>query len=282
MKIAVRGGHTFSCSGASALIDETTEDRKVKDAVIKYLKKEGHQVLDVTPPDSCNTINSELTYGVTQANNWGADLYLPIHFNKAYDSYNGAIGTEAYIYDNDGVVEVYAKRIIDKLTKNGFKPHGNPIKAVGGDLYDLRESNMRAILIEVCFVEATEDVTTYRRLGADNVGRLIVEGLLNKEISSSNNITKKTTPIKQHRNVVVYPAGAEKDKICAEFFELIMNGSNEDCICVSDNDYKTGIGKSVYAVGGSLKNKIKADVYLYGKNRYETAYSVLNRINGKK
>ena len=38
MKIAVRGGHNFSVRGASGLIDETTEDRKVKDSVIKYLK----------------------------------------------------------------------------------------------------------------------------------------------------------------------------------------------------------------------------------------------------
>ena len=37
MKIAVRGGHTELCTGASALINELTEDRKVKDAVVKYL-----------------------------------------------------------------------------------------------------------------------------------------------------------------------------------------------------------------------------------------------------
>ena len=33
-KVAVRGGHNFEAVGASALIDETTEDRKVKDALI--------------------------------------------------------------------------------------------------------------------------------------------------------------------------------------------------------------------------------------------------------
>ena len=30
MKIVIRGGHNFQATGASALIDETTEDRKVK------------------------------------------------------------------------------------------------------------------------------------------------------------------------------------------------------------------------------------------------------------
>ena len=37
MKISVRGGHCPKVAGASALIDELTEDRKVKDSVIKYL-----------------------------------------------------------------------------------------------------------------------------------------------------------------------------------------------------------------------------------------------------
>lgn len=49
MKIAVRGGHNFQATGASGIISETVEDRKVKDAVIKYLKQRGIQVLDVTP-----------------------------------------------------------------------------------------------------------------------------------------------------------------------------------------------------------------------------------------
>ena len=50
MKIAVRGGHTELCTGASALINELKEYRNVNDAVVKYLKILGQDVLDVTPP----------------------------------------------------------------------------------------------------------------------------------------------------------------------------------------------------------------------------------------
>ena len=39
MKIAVRGGHCPKVPGARGILDELTEDRKVKDAVIKYLKQ---------------------------------------------------------------------------------------------------------------------------------------------------------------------------------------------------------------------------------------------------
>ena len=83
MKIAIRGGHCPKITGASALLNELTEDRKVKDAVIKYLKQLGHEVLDVTPPDSTSTSSSDLAYSVTKANEWRADLFVSIHFNKA-------------------------------------------------------------------------------------------------------------------------------------------------------------------------------------------------------
>ena len=51
MKIAIRGGHCPKSPGAKAIIDELTEDRKVKNSVIKYLRMLGYDVLDVTPPD---------------------------------------------------------------------------------------------------------------------------------------------------------------------------------------------------------------------------------------
>ena len=68
MKIAVRGGHCPKSTGASGIISELTEDRKMKNSVIKYLKQLGHNVLDVTPPDSTPDTNSDLYYGVHKAN----------------------------------------------------------------------------------------------------------------------------------------------------------------------------------------------------------------------
>ena len=100
MKVAVRGGHCPKVPGARGILDELIEDRKVKDAVIKYSKQLGNEVLDVTPPDSTSSSSSDLSYGVNKANNWGADLFVSIHFNKAYDSYNGALGSEVCVYSN--------------------------------------------------------------------------------------------------------------------------------------------------------------------------------------
>ena len=44
MKIAIRGGHCPNVPGAKGILDELTEDRKVKNSVIKYLKQLNHDV----------------------------------------------------------------------------------------------------------------------------------------------------------------------------------------------------------------------------------------------
>lgn len=183
-KIAVRGGHTELCTGASALIDELTEDRKVKDAVIKYLRKLGYEVLDVTPPvNYTSSISADLAYGVNKANEWGADLFISIHFNKAYDSYNGALGSEVCIYSENDI----AQRVVNGLGELGFKNRGQKIRT---NLYELKHTKMKAMIVETCFVEATEDVTLYRRLGHDKVGQAIAEAIVNDKVS------ERDTPVK--------------------------------------------------------------------------------------
>lgn len=201
MKIAVRGGHCPKVTGASALLNELTEDRKVKDAVIKYLKQLGHEVLDVTPPDSTSTTSSDLAYGVNKANNWGADLFVSIHFNKAYNSYNGAIGSEVCVYSNHD----YAQRVVNGLGELGFKNRGQKIRK---ELYELKNTSMKAMIVETCFVEATEDVALYKKLGSDAVGKKIAEAIANKKIPTTTTSTGET----YYRCI----AGSFKDKANAE------------------------------------------------------------------
>ena len=179
MKIAVRGGHTELCTGASALINELTEDRKVKDAVVKYLKILGQDVLDVTPPvNYTSSASKDLAYGVNKANNYGANLFVSIHFNKAYDVYNGSLGSEVCVYSpND-----YANRVVEKLGCLGFNNRGQKVRT---GLYELKHTNMVSMIVEVCFVEATGDVNLYRKLGADAIGKAIAEAIVNKKIVST-------------------------------------------------------------------------------------------------
>ena len=50
---------------------------------------------------------------------------------------------------------------------------------------------MKAMIIEVCFVEATEDVTLYKKLGPDVIGKTIAEAIVNQKIDST--VEKKKT-----------------------------------------------------------------------------------------
>lgn len=184
-KIAVRGGHTELCTGAVALLNELTEDRKVTAAVVKYLKALGYEVLDVTPPvNYTSSVSADLAYGVNKANEWGADLFVSIHFNKAYDSYNGALGSEVCVYSTYDI----AQRVVNGLGELGFKNRGQKIRK---ELYELRNTSMKAMIVETCFVEATEDVALYRKLGADAIGKAIAEAIVNGKT------IENTTPVKK-------------------------------------------------------------------------------------
>ncbi|EHK2347922.1 N-acetylmuramoyl-L-alanine amidase [Clostridium perfringens] len=181
MKIAVRGGHNFKAKGALGIIDETIENRKVYKALIKYLNIAGHNVIDVTPGE-CD-INTDLYLGVQKAKDNNSELFLSIHFDKAYDRYEGALGTGTWIYGRGGKAEIYAKRIVDNLSK------GTGLKNIGvkenSKLYELRKTSMPVVLVEVCFCEATEDVRIYREKGPDLIGKLIAEAINEKEIEEN-------------------------------------------------------------------------------------------------
>ena len=188
-KDAIRGGHNYQSPGASALLDEVTEDRLVCASTIKYLRAAGDTVIDCTP-GNCNQ-SADLKFGTDKANNSNADIYGPIHFNKAYDKYVGAIGSEVWINSkNVKAVEVGTK-ILNNLEALGFKNRGLKDGYNVHHLHDIRASNMTAILPEVCFVEATEDVALYKKLGADRVGKAIAEAILGKDIAPQI----KATPV---------------------------------------------------------------------------------------
>ena len=183
MKIAVRGGHCPNVPGSRGIIDELKEDRLVKNAVIKYLNQMGVSVLDVTPPDSTSSSSADLSYGVNKANNWGADLFVSIHFNNAYSTYNGALGTEVCVYSENDV----AGRVVNQLASLGFKNRGQKVRT---GLYELKNTKMKSMIVEVCFVEATEDVALYKKVGYDYIGKTIAEALVNR----SSGVTPTPTP----------------------------------------------------------------------------------------
>ena len=179
MKIAIRRGHNRQATGSVGLVNEVIENENILAPTIKYLKQLGHEVLDVSPSDM--TSASDLAYGVKKANDWGADIFVSIHCNKAYDKYNGAIGSECLVYSKTDAYkdEVIGQRIVNNLGALGFKNRGVKERT---DLYELKNTKMEAIIVECFFVEATEDVALYKKLGADALGKAIAEGIANKKV----------------------------------------------------------------------------------------------------
>ena len=178
MKIAIRRGHNHQAIGSVGLVNEVVENEKILTSAIKYLKALGHDVLDVSPGNMSSA--SDLAHGVKKANDWNADVFVSIHCNKAYNTYNGAIGTECLVYSKTDAYkdEIIAQRIVNNLGSLGFKNRGVKERT---DLYELKNTKMNSIIVECFFVEATEDVALYKKLGADALGKAIAEGITNQK-----------------------------------------------------------------------------------------------------
>lgn len=172
MKIAIAGGHSKAAPGAAHFINEYVEDRKVAAALITELNNRG--VSTVACSNEKTTQGSELAEECRLANNSGADLFIAIHFNAASVT-EGQRGTEVWYYNGSNAGRNYAANVSAKLASKLGLPNRGP-KATRG-LYVLRHTNMTAILIEVCFVDAHADTNAYQSLGYQAVAAAIADAL---------------------------------------------------------------------------------------------------------
>lgn len=177
----VHGGHSLKCRGASGLLDEVNEDRKVKNKVIELLRARGATVYDCTD-DTSTTKNGNLSTIVTKCNSHKVDLNVSIHLNAG-----GGHGVETWGY-SDKVRDV-GSRIsanISKalgITNRGFK--------ISTKLYVLRRTHSPAILIECCFVDSKED---HDKWNVDKCANAIVDALMNTATTNVSKPVAQQTP----------------------------------------------------------------------------------------
>lgn len=169
----VHGGHSLVCRGASGLLDEVNEDRKVKNKVIELLRAEGHTVYDCTDDVGINK-NQNLRNIVAKCNAHKVDLDISIHLNAG-----GGTGCEVENYNSN------TKAISDRICSNissalGIANRGT--KYMPG-LYVLEHTKAPAILVECCFVDNATDNTVWN---VYKCAKAIVEGILGKSIGSSS------------------------------------------------------------------------------------------------
>lgn len=180
MIINVHGGHSLKCRGASGLLDEVNEDRKVKNRVIELLRANGHTVYDCTD-DNGTSQNANLKAIVNKCNSHSVDLDVSIHLNAG-----GGTGTEVYVYSDNSKAKDEATRIVEKISNTlGIRNRGVKTST---KLYVLRKTKSPALLIECCFVDNATDKAKWN---VDKCAKAIVEGVLNATV---NNVTHTEAP----------------------------------------------------------------------------------------
>lgn len=167
MIIGIDKGHAINGSrGASGLLDEVNENRKIGNRLIEILREKGHTVVDC----SCDTAKDSSTQlaGIRQrANAQKLDLFVSIHLNAG-----GGHGTETYVYNGSSAShKAKAKAINDAVVSScNFRNRG--VKEA--NYYVLRETVAPAVLVEVCFVDSSEDKS---KLNTEAVAKALFKGI---------------------------------------------------------------------------------------------------------
>ena len=171
-KYNVHGGHNKKVPGASEYLDEVAEDRKVKNAVIQYLKAAGHTAYDCTD-DAGTTQSKNLANIVVKCNAHTVTLDISIHLNAG-----GGTGCEVYYTSSKG--KPYAKKVSAAVAKTlGIKDRG---AKESDTLYVLNHTKSPAILVECCFVDNKTDQKAWN---AEKCAKAIVEAVTGKAVTSS-------------------------------------------------------------------------------------------------
>lgn len=180
----VHAGHCpqgKGAAGAVGILKESVEDRIVKDEVIRLLRANGHTVYDCTCEEN-TTQNGCLQKIVAKCNQHNVALDVSIHLNSGRNDYKGdgsTGGVEVWNYDER------TKDISNRICSNVSKSLGitNRGTKYSKSLYVLNNTKSLALLVECCFVDDKDDANKW---DAKKCAKAIVEGILNKTISSGS------------------------------------------------------------------------------------------------
>lgn len=227
----VHAGHCpqgKGASGAVGILQESVEDRAVKNEVIRLLRAEGHTVYDCTC-DENTTKQGCLNKIVAKCNQHSVDLDISLHLNSGRNDYGGdgsTGGVEVWNYDT-GTQEI-SDRICEAIaTELGI--HNRRTK-YGKDLFVLANTKSKALLVECCFVDDADDAKVW---DAKRCAKAIVRGILNKEISGTTGGSTVSTVRR------IGPGSAHLNSDCpiydATWKNVIINAKQGDHITVLDS-----------------------------------------------
>ena len=234
----VHAGHCpqgQGASGAVGILQESVEDRIVKNEVIRLLRAEWNTVYDCTC-DENTTKTGCLNKIIAKCNAHKVDGDYSIHLNSGRNDYHGDTktgGVEVIIYDTGmrEIAERIAKSIAEEFGYTLRSDSTSPCPGVKIDkgLRVLNSTKAPAALIECCFVDDADDAKAW---DAKRCAKAIVEGILNKKISTTGGSGVNTVRR-------IKPGTAYLNEDCpiydVTFKNVIINGKKGDHITVLDH-----------------------------------------------
>jgi N-acetylmuramoyl-L-alanine amidase len=150
--VVISSGHGKHVRGASGIIDEVDEARKVVDRLASELVARGvatHKFHDNTSKSQNENLNTIVNFHNKQKR----ELDVSVHFN-AYQKTSKPMGTEVLYVTQQSL----ASTVSSAIAASGFINRGAKKRT---DLFFLNNTSKPAILLEICFVDSDADVIIY-------------------------------------------------------------------------------------------------------------------------
>lgn len=247
LKVAIEGGHDISTRGKETPyiveLGRRIKENEFNDGVIGFLKEElercGFEVLDVSPERGTDT---PLRVRTDRANEFGADIYISIHFNAFDGSFGGANpeGHSIHIYPNSEKGRELAEKIYKHLVKGTEQKHRGIIES---NFHVLRESEMPAILSENGFMDNKREAMLM--LNVDFQKEVAVEHC--KGICDYFNVpyVKEPEPVEEPKSDVLYRVQTGAFRYIENAIELkedLESDGYDTYLVKSDGLYKVQTG----------------------------------------
>lgn len=195
MKVYLSPSDQWSNITAHGSHSEAYHCKQIADAVKKYLEANGYEV-----KVGDNSKEGSYVNRVTESNNWGADLHIPIHTNAG-----GGCGTLMLAYPIS-VQDKYVTNIYNEVAN--LTPTTDRGIQCNQDLYEINCTNCVCAYIEV---EFHDNISTEKWIDSniDNIGKAIAIGVCKGDGNQFKENYKESEP-----NKVLYKVqcGAYKEE----------------------------------------------------------------------
>lgn len=190
--------------------------REISAYAEKALKRNGFEVINATL--------TNMSARCSEADKWGADLYIPIHTN----AYNGKVsGTRVFCYRLSGEGYKASQAIYNVLAP--MTPGKSENITANPSLYEVKMPNAPTVYIEVDFHDVP-DIAKWLIEHTEEIGEAICKGICNHygvTYKAAVTETKTETKGKMYRVQVGYyskleNATAMKNKLKAAGFDAII------------------------------------------------------------